>query len=142
MPQSGPSPQSWFPSFVPPVYFLHRIGGDALDQRIRVFGGRVIGRIDFAALPVQDRDVAPDELTDLTLERVRRRLIDVNQFFRWTPVGRSEFLRAGFLCHRLPLHRRNRCAINLRRRLLLWPYRLAAFSSTYLRVYAAARQAA
>jgi len=43
---------------------------------------------------VQDRDVAPDELTDLTLERVRRRLIDVNQFFRWTPVGRSKFLRA------------------------------------------------
>ena len=52
------------------------------NQRVQTIGGRVIGRIDFAALPVQDRNVAPDELTGLTLERVRRRLIDVNQFFR------------------------------------------------------------
>jgi hypothetical protein len=40
-----------------PVDFLHRIGGDALDQRIRVFGGRVIGRVSLAALLAQECDV-------------------------------------------------------------------------------------
>jgi hypothetical protein len=71
-----------------PIDFLHRIAGDAPDQRIQIFGGRAVGRIDLAALPVRKRDVAPDELTDLTLDRVRRRLIDVSVFP--VDVGRAE----------------------------------------------------
>src|ERR1035437_5267959 len=79
-----------------PVDFLHRIGGDALEQRIRVFGGRVISTVSLAVLQARECDV-----------------FDIASFFRCAPLRRSEFLRAGFLwtklvrtkplddCHRL-----------------------------------------
>src|ERR1035437_860034 len=111
-----------------PVYFVHRRTGDAPDQRIHVLG-RIACRLSLSPLSVQRRDVAPDEITDLTLDRVRCGLIDIARFFGWTPVRRSVFLRSGFLRagflwrtrliqnkllryddrHGLFLHRRIRC---------------------------------
>ena len=76
------------------VDFLRRSASNAPDQLIQGFGSWVIGRVSLASLPVQRRHVAPGELSDLTLNRVRRRLIDIAQFFRCTPVRRSVLLRA------------------------------------------------
>jgi hypothetical protein len=61
---------------------LHRSAGDAPNQRIQTIGGRVDPRVRLAALPAHERNVAPDKFADLTFERGRRCLIDVNQFFR------------------------------------------------------------
>lgn len=84
-----------------PVDFLHRRAGDTPDQRIQVVGDRIACRVSLAALRAHERDVAPDEITDLTLDRVRRRLVDIAQFFRRTSARRSVFLRAGFLWTKL-----------------------------------------
>src|SRR5665811_554171 len=65
-----------------PVDFLDRIAGDAPDYSIQIFGRRAIGRGSLAPLLAQERDA-----------------FDITSFFRWTPFGRSECLRAGFLCH-------------------------------------------
>ena len=62
-----------------PVDFLHRIGGNALDQCIRIIAGWVNGWIDLAALQMQECD-----------------MFDLSSFLRCASVWRSEFLGAGF----------------------------------------------
>ena len=69
-----------------PVDFLNRCPGDTTDQLIQAFGTWAIDRASFAQLLLQPREVAANELADLPLERVCRRLLDVAQLF---PCARS-----------------------------------------------------
>jgi hypothetical protein len=76
------------------IDFLHRSAGHAPELQIQIFGDWLTGRVTSAAFPARERSFTSDELTKFTLERIRRRLIDIIRFFRCTPVRRSVLLRA------------------------------------------------